>query len=47
MYDFDVELDVVGISFITIGEHESEDNSEGSYRVREILNDDLNDMIVD
>ncbi len=28
-------------------EHESEDNSEGSYRVRQVLNDDLNDMIID
>ena len=33
--------------FVIVGEHESEDNSEGSYRVREILNDDLSDMIVD
>ena len=29
------------------GQHESEDNSNGSYRVREVLSDDLNDMIID
>jgi activator of HSP90 ATPase len=40
VYDFDLELEVVG-------EHQEEDNSDGSYKVREILSDDLNDMIVD
>jgi predicted transcriptional regulator len=30
-----------------VGEHSEEDNSNGSYKVREILSDDLNDMIVD
>ena len=40
VYDFELEVDVVG-------EHSEEDNSNGSYKVREILSDDLNDMIVD
>ena len=30
-----------------IGQHESEDNSDGSYKVREVLSDDLNDMVID
>ena len=29
------------------GENQSEDDSEGGYKVREILSDDLNDMIID
>jgi activator of HSP90 ATPase len=40
VYDFELELDVVG-------EHSVEDNSNGSYKVREILSDDLNDLIID
>lgn len=29
------------------GENQSEDDSEGAYKIREILSDDLNDMIID
>lgn len=40
VYDFELDIEVVG-------EHSEEDNSNGSYKVREILSDDLNDMVVD
>ena len=33
--------------FSIIGENQTEDDSEGSYKVKEILSDDLNDMIID
>jgi hypothetical protein len=29
------------------GEHQTEDYSEGHYKVREILSDDLNDMVIE
>ena len=33
--------------FLLLGENQTEDDSEGSYKVKEILSDDLNDMIID
>ena len=33
--------------FSITGENQTEDDSEGSYKVKEILSDDLNDMIID
>jgi len=34
-------------SWSNIGEQEGGEHSEGSYKVKEILSDDLNDMVID
>lgn len=41
-----ISLSLVSPFSIT-GENQTEDDSEGSYKVKEILSDDLNDMIID
>ena len=41
-----ISLSLVSLFSIT-GENQTEDDSEGSYKVKEILSDDLNDMIID